>query len=149
MLTLFDLFAVAAGFGAAFGITSLLWTLKKVRVVCEVAWACASLHVLARTAMGAGSSAVSPDGKDAHSGWQVRFLFASVVTGGLMVVLFAFSLFTGAKRSVDTLLHLLVNWYVLTIAVTYWPSRLPKLSSAGGGWGSATAELMKPDMARE
>ena len=38
---------------------------------------------------------------------------------------------------------------VLTIAVTYWPSRLPKLSSAGGGWGSATAELMKPDMARE
>ena len=45
--------------------------------------------------------------------------------------------------------HLLVNWYVLTIAVTYWPSRLPKLSSAGGGWGSATAELMKPDMARE
>ena len=83
------------------------------------------------------------------SGWQVRFLFASVVTGGLMVVLFAFSLFTGAKRSVDTLLHLLVNWYVLTIAVTYWPSRLPKLSSAGGGWGSATAELMKPDMARE
>ena len=149
VLTLFDLFAVAAGFGAAFGITSLLWTLKKVRVVCEVAWACASLHVLARTAMGAGSSAVSPDGKDAHSGWQVRFLFASVVTGGLMVVLFAFSLFTGAKRSVDTLLHLLVNWYVLTIAVTYWPSRLPKLSSAGGGWGSATAELMKPDMARE
>ena len=94
-----------------------------------------------------GASAA--DGKDAHSGWQVRFLFASVVTGGLMVVLFAFSLFTGAKRSVDTLLHLLVNWYVLTIAVTYWPSRLPKLSSAGGGWGSATAELMKPDMARE
>ena len=43
VLTLFDLFAVAAGFGAAFGITSLLWTLKKVRVVCEVAWACASL----------------------------------------------------------------------------------------------------------
>ena len=66
-----------------------------------------------------------------------------------IAALFAFSLFTGAKRSVDTLLHLLVNWYVLTIAVTYWPSRLPKLSSAGGGWGSATAELMKPDMARE